>query len=213
MTGFNPAGDAAAAMIALQAEIERLSDLRQTQSDFRTAAIVRRAQGSDDAALADEIASLSTSVAAIDAELAGEREALSQLQEVAPLLAERDAAAAAEVAMQHGRKNAAAVRRAAKAVDQTADILGAAVVDLRSAVATLSSEADAGVRASEGFDMLVYVVGNIPAIVQARLCHLSVMPGRTFLVDRTASPPSMREQMDRAIFGLLPLQGRPKMSD
>ncbi|WP_366521754.1 hypothetical protein [Brevundimonas sp.] len=111
------------------------------------------------------------------------------------------------------KRNAAAVRRSAKAVDDAADTLGESVTALRSALATLSTEADGAVRAAEGFDMLPYFVGNIPAIVQARLCHLKVMPGQTFVIDRTAPPPSMREQMDRAIYGLLPPQGRPKVGN
>lgn len=212
MTPSTPAADAAAAMVALQVEIERLASARQTQSDLRTAAIVRRAQGSDDAALADEIASLGASVAALDAEIAGAREALSQLEEVAPALAEREAAAAAEAAMQRAKKNAAAVRRAANAVDEAANALGAAVADLRAALATLSTDADAdaGVRATDGFEMLAYHVGTLQSVIQQRLADLGVMPGRSPFIDRSAPPRSIRAEIDRAIYGLLPLQGRPK---
>lgn len=213
MTASTPAADASEAIAALHAEIERLGSARQSESDLRTTAIVRRAQGSGDAKLAEEITRLGTSIATIDAEIAGAREALSQLQDVAPLLAEREASAKAEAAMHLAKRNAAAVRRLAKAVDDAADTLGESVTALRSGLATLSTEADGAVRAAEGFDMLPYFVGNIPAIVQARLCHLKVMPGQTFVIDRTAPPPSMREQMDRAIYGLLPPQGRPKVSN
>jgi hypothetical protein len=112
--------------------------------------------------------------------------------------------------MQRAKKDAAAVRRAANAVDEAADALGTAVADLRAALATLSTEADAGVRATDGFEMLAYHVGTLQSVIQQRLAELGVMPGRSPFIDRSAPPRSIRVEMDRAIYGLLPLQGRPK---
>lgn len=210
MSAANSAREAEAAAAYFEAEILRLGAEHQEQVQLRTSALIRRAQGSDEPGLSHQIENNAAKIASLDSEIVGATEALRQVREILPELAKREGDALAEVAMAKAKINAIAVRKAAKAVDEAADSLGSASAALREALATLSNEADTSVRAAEGFDMLPYFVGNLAATVQARLSHLGVLSGRSFLIDRSVAAPSVREQIDRAIFGVLPLQGRPK---
>ena len=204
--------DPAATIIALEAELEGFWEQRTSYAGDYTTAVVRNAQVPD-ADRAAEVGRLADIMRQLDGQIAGHVEAISRVREVQPELERQELASRSAACLAQAKQNATDARKAARAVDDALDVACDAFIALREATAKLLNEADAGVREVDGFEMLAYFVNTLPRVVNDRLAHSSILPANNPLLDRAGARPSVRAHLDRAIYGLVPPQGRPRRSD